>query len=220
VPLLIGAELYKLGVGRTPASSFVFSLGAFMFICATVLLVHGRPMFRHFLFPLLFFWFAVPPPRSIWSPIVLWLQSVVTEVNVNVLNLIGIPAERLGHTIHLSGLVVAVDEACSGVRSLQSCLMAAVFVAYLVLKTMPARIACVFLGTTLALLGNVARSCWLCLAAHHGGSPNLNKWHDVAGWSILAFTVTGLAIGSWGLFQFETWVNQRALRKSGLQSLA
>lgn len=196
-PLVTVAELYRIGVSRSPAQCMCLSLGCTLFLVGNILLLRGRKTLRHFSFPLFFFFSAVPIPKILWNPIVFTLQSWVSILDVELLNLTGIPAARQAHVIVLPNGQVGVDEACSGIRSLQSSLMAALFIADLVLQRLSAKITFFFLGIGLAVIGNLIRSYLLSLLAYQKGIDILEKWHDTAGWSILGFTSIGVMILAW-----------------------
>lgn len=214
VPCVLVAELYKQAVASTPSSSFALSIGCTLFILANALHLHGWPATRHFLLPLLFLFVAVPLPKIFWNPIVLGLQNLITTLNVETLNLVGIPAVQHANVIQLPKAVVGVDEACSGVRSLQSSVMAAVFIGDLMLRRAGAKLGLFAVGVALALVGNFLRSFYLCLTAHWHGSKALESAHDTTGWSILAFTAGGLALAAWMTSVFERRIRQR-VRASG-----
>lgn len=188
------AELYRIGIARTPTSSMLLSIGCASFIAAKLLAISGRRTLLHFLFPLLFFFIAVPIPKFFWNPIVLGLQSFVAMLNVEALRIMGIPAERFAHVIQLPNTRVGVDEACSGVRSLQSSIMAALFVGDLTLRKGGWKVFFLIGGVVLAIAGNFFRSLYLCLTAYHHGDSALKAVHDTAGWSVLAFTAVGVVL--------------------------
>ena len=99
---------------------------ALVVVSLTLLLIGwigGRPWLRHFAFPVLFFLVSVPWPSGIEQPIIQGLMPTVANIATGVLSLFGIPAEVQGNLIHINGGVVGVNEACSGVRSLQTSLM-------------------------------------------------------------------------------------------------
>jgi len=127
-PLVLVAELYRYALARSPASATALSLGTLCFIRAAILQQWGPQTLRHFRFPILFALIAVPIPGVLWSPVVFGLKGLVTFVNVELLNLLGIPALQQGSVIQLPNCRVGVDEACSGIRSLQSSLMMALFI--------------------------------------------------------------------------------------------
>lgn len=214
LPLVVVAELYKNAIGITPSSSMALSLGSLCFISA--MLLHGRGIatWKYYLFPLLFTLIAVPIPKLLWNPVVLGLQGLVTGLNVEALNLLGIPAFRHGSVIQLPNCKVGVDEACSGVRSLQSSVMAGLFLGYLVLQRTSSRCALVGLAVALALLGNVIRSLYLSLTAYRHGLPALEGVHDTTGWSVLLMTAMVLGLVAWWAARLEGRGRERSGGKS------
>ena len=111
----------------------------------------------------------------------------------------GIPAVQHANVIQLPNCTVGVDEACSGIRSLQSSIMAALFIGHLTLTKSATKILFLVLGVGLALSGNLLRSLYLAITAHRHGIEALEKAHDTAGWTVLAFTAVGLVVATrWG----------------------
>ncbi len=202
-PLVLAAELYKQAIANTPAASFTLSLGCALYLMANLLYLGGWLVFRHFLFPLLFVILAVPLPAILWNPIVVNLQEFVATLNVQTLNLGGIPASQQASVIRLPNCVVGIDEACSGVRSLQSSVMAALFIGDLTMKKWRSRLAFLIVGVLLALVGNFLRSLYLSTIAYHRGSGALAEVHDTAGWSVLAFTAGGLIVTAYFAARLE-----------------
>lgn len=210
MPLVALGELYRIGVARTPASSMCLSLGIALFLSANLLYAGGRQTFRHFVFPLAFFFLAVPIPKIVWNPIVFSLQSLITWLNVETLNLVGIPAMKVGHVIQLPRCTVGVDEACSGIRSLQSSLMAALFVGDLMLRRPGSRVVFLLAGLVLAVIGNFLRSLYLSLTANRLGPEGLKAVHDTAGWSVLVFTALGVVVLAWWFTRKEERLQREA----------
>jgi exosortase len=212
--IVLFAELYRIGVMRAPSQVFPLSVGCACFIGAHLLAIGGWPFAKHFLFPLLFFFVAVPLPNLFWQPVVLGLQDLVAVLNVESLEMMGIPAHREGHVIQLPKTRVGVDEACSGIRSLQSTVMAAMFIGDLTLRRWRTRVALLVAGVTLAVIGNWGRSLYLSLTAHRGGSDSLNAVHDSAGWTVLVFTAGGIAVLSWIMSKLDSRLNVRSTPKT------
>ena len=198
--------LYKWVFARTPAFSLGVSLGCALLVMAMLLASEGWLGLRTFIFPILFVFVAVPLPQIIWNPVVLSLQNLVSFVNVEALNLFGIPAVRHGSVIQLPNCLVGVDEACSGVRSLQSSIMAALFIGDVMFKHRRLRWMILAVGVLLALFGNMVRALFLSWTALSHGENALDAVHDGAGWAILAFTTTGLVLGAWLLGKMDPQV--------------
>jgi len=142
------------------------------------------------------------------------LQSLVARFNVELLNLIGIPAQQIGSLIHLPNGTVGIDEACSGVRSLQSTIMAAIFIGYVSLKRNSLRLVLFGAGVILAIVGNIGRSLYLSLMAHWRGMDAIERVHDAAGWSVLAFTAAGVILLSWIIGRAEKAVQTAAAARA------
>jgi exosortase len=120
------------------------------------------------------------------------------------LNLIGVAAQRVGSLIHLPGGTVGIDEACSGIRSLQSTVMATLFIGHLTLRRFWLQAILFAAGILLAIVGNVGRSLFLSLMANAHGVQSLDRYHDTAGWSILLFTAAGVVLIAWALAKLES----------------
>ena len=210
-PLVAIAELYRHGVARVPWIALVLSVGCGLFVLANILAIRGWATLRHFFFPLLFFFVAVPLPHILWDPIVFGLRKMVTIVNVEILKIMGIPATMQGHLIHLPRGTVSVDAACSGIRSLQSSIMAALFIGDLTLRRPVWKIVFLAVGISLATFGNFARSLYLTLTAHWKGMKALDQVHDSAGWSVLAFTAVGVGA-------FALWIERMEKKKAKMST--
>jgi exosortase len=215
-PLVLVGELYRHALYRSPASATALSLGTLCFIRTTLLQQWGPQTLRHFRFPILFALIAVPIPGVLWNPIVFGLKGLVTFVNVELLNLWGIPAQQQGSVIQLPHCRVGVDEACSGIRSLQSSLMMALFIGNQALRQAPLRVLLVAGAVGWAVVGNIGRSLYLSLTAHRYGTDALNAVHDTAGWSVLVVTLLGLAAMAWALARWESaWLRLQARQRKG-----
>jgi exosortase/archaeosortase family protein len=91
---------------------------------------------------------------------------------------------------------VGVEEACSGVRSLVSCVFAGLFFSATLVRPPWARALLIALAAPLALGANFLRSLALTLMANRGIDIS-GTWHDVTGFAVLGVTATllgGLAL--------------------------
>src|SRR6185437_11345655 len=101
---------------------------------------------RHFAFPFLFFLVAIPWPVQIEEVIIQDLMRAVTAINVIFLQLVGIPALQHGNVIEVGNGFIGVEEACSGVRSLQATFMISLFLGELYLFNVGRRFILVLVG--------------------------------------------------------------------------
>lgn len=159
---------------------------------ACLWLAGGRPWLRHFWFPIAFYLIAIPWP-SLWeSVIVQGLTRVNTAIVVEWLAVIGIPAIKHGNVIEISRGLVSIDEACSGIRSLQATLMIALFFGELYRLTRGRRLWLVAGGIAVALLCNLLRTLTLVWISSRHGNAVMEKWHDPTGVAILLGCFTAL----------------------------
>jgi exosortase len=171
---------------------------AFAVIAITFVVIYhagGWGWVRHFGFPVLFFLVAVPWISPIELPVVQGLMRVVAAVATEAVSLFGIPAQLEGSLIRVSTGLVGVNEACSGVRSLQTSLTIGLLFGELKRLSVPKRFLLVAGAVALAIVANFARAFFLVWIAATRGVPAVAEWHDFAGYAIVALVF----IGSLGL---------------------
>jgi exosortase/archaeosortase family protein len=148
-------------------------------------------------FPVCFFLVAVPWPTFIEAPLITGLTETNAVVAVEILNAIGIPAIKHGNLIEIGKGVVGLQEACSGIRSLQATLMISLFLGELYRFSILRRFALCLAGFALAFLFNVGRTTLLTWVAAQRGTEAIASWHDPAGLVILL----GCLVSLWAVSQ-------------------
>ncbi len=136
---------------------------------------------------------AAPIPPGSYSRLTIALQLRVTQGVLLALHWLGIPAVRSGNILQLATTQVGVEEACSGVRSLLSCVFAALFFSASLVRRPAGRLLILLLAVPLALFMNLVRSLILTLMANADISIS-GFWHDATGYSVLI--VTGSLLGA------------------------
>jgi len=154
----------------------------------------GRKLVAKAAFPLGFLLVAVPLPSAIESPLTQSFMRANAATVAEMLVLSGIPALRSGNTIDTGNGVVGVDDACSGIRSFQACLMLALFFGELHRLSVVRRLALLFSGVACSFLFNVARTTLLTVVASRQGTDAVGHWHDPAGVGILVGCFTTLLL--------------------------
>lgn len=149
-----------------------------------VLLAGGWKWVKHFAFPVCFIFVAVQWPYRVEHGLTQHLMRLVASVTVELLSWLNIPALQHGNLIEVSTGVVGVEEACSGIRSILSTLMAGLFLGELYLLSWPRRLLLVFVGVIISFLFNVVRTLFLTWNASAAGLAAMEKWHDAAGLSV------------------------------------
>jgi exosortase len=167
-----------------PLISWLYTL---IVIAATLYafsLAGGWPWVRHFAFPVSFILVAVVWPYRIEKGLTQGLMRVVASLTVELLGWLDIPALQRGNLIELGTGTVGIDEACSGIRSFQSSLMAALLMGELYRFRLWPRAALVAIGITLGFCFNIVRTLLLGYQANQQGLDAIKKWHDPAGLTI------------------------------------
>jgi exosortase len=142
---------------------------------------------------------CTPLPPGSYARISVTLQLAVTQVVMGTLGILGIPAARHGNVIEMLRGSVGVEEACSGIRSLITCLFAALLLSA-ALRMKPWRRA-LLLGVAPALAWclNLHRSLILTLLTATEGPPT-QAWHDGLGYAALGIATLCLV---WLAFRLE-----------------
>ncbi|MBE0542934.1 MAG: exosortase/archaeosortase family protein [Verrucomicrobia bacterium] len=185
--LVVALTLYAFHLAGPPASAFNSQLSAFSF----------SPWVRHFAFPVCFILVAVKWPYRIEHGLTQNLMQMAASLTVEIIGWFGVPAFQRGNLIEIDTGVLGVDEACSGIRSFQSTLMAALFLGELYRLRVWARAGLVFGGLLLAFGFNVVRTLILTWQASKEGLSAIDKWHDPAGFTITIacfFVLWGVAV--------------------------
>ena len=115
---------------------------------------------------------------------------------LNTLHFLGIAAVRRGNIIDLVNASVGIEEACSGIRSLISCVFAGLFFSATLVRRPWGRGLIIALAPPIALGMNFARSLTLTLLA--GNRVDITGfWHDLTGFAVLG--LTSLILGALAL---------------------
>lgn len=166
--------------------------GALSAAFLTLLLIYsigGSSWLRHFLFPVCFFIIAIPWPRNAEEAVMGFFMEKNAIAALEVLHWLGYEAVRRGHLISLPSGTLGVEEACSGVRSLQSGIMAALFFGEIFRFSAFVRCGLICSAVFVALFGNFLRATFLSVIASNEGIAAIEKWHDTAGYAILVSTL-------------------------------
>ncbi|MCX6924651.1 MAG: exosortase/archaeosortase family protein [Verrucomicrobia bacterium] len=164
-------------------------LHALILVALTLILLWqagGWRWVRDFGFPVLFLLVAVPWPMRIEQYFVEDLMRLVTAVTVEVVGVFGVPAIQRGNLLEIGSGVVSVDGACSGVRSLQSSLMIALFLGELYRHRYWERLVLIPASLLIAFVANVGRTSFLTWTAARLGLVRMESLHDSASLAVVA----------------------------------
>lgn len=190
--------------------SWAFSVVTVVISTSCIFLAGGRPWLRHFAFPIVFFLVAVPWPTHIEQFVVQHLMHWQTAINVSLLNLWGIPAVQQGNVIEVGSALIGIEEACSGVRSLQATLMVSLFLGELYSFNLLGRVVLVASGALFAFFCNLVRTGILVWVGANKGTKAIEAWHDPAGMTILLACLAGLWVLSLIMQRRPVFVNEQS----------
>jgi exosortase len=169
-------------------------------------LAGGWPGVRRYFFPTIFLWTAVPWPMGLENTLVQGMMRMNAEISAEFVSLCGVPAIATGNVIELPTGMLGVNEACSGIRSLQSTFMASLFLGGLYQLPLVGRVILVTLGVGIAFGFNIVRTVFLSWQGAFNGIEATEKWHDSAGFAILGAVLICLWL-------ISRHLEKRAMRK-------
>ncbi len=149
----------------------MLGLGAFLW-CG------GWRWWRWFLFPSLFMLTAVPWPMGFELRLTNSLSLFNASVAMELLAWAGVLARRVGNVIETPSGAVGIEEACSGIRSLQTVLMLAILFGEFYRLHPGKRIFVAVASVGVALVVNLGRTLYLVFLTAHHSPEMMEKWHD------------------------------------------
>jgi exosortase len=163
-------------------------------LCA-IYFVGGKSWVRHFAFSICFILVSVPWLGAVEDFVIQGLTRAATVLTVAFLNLFHISAVQHGNVIEVNTGLLGIDEACSGIRSLQATFMVSLFFGELYRASRLRRVVLVLCGALIAFLCNVGRTFLLTAVASKDGIEAIPNWHDPLGVTILGICLLLV----WGL---------------------
>jgi len=188
-------------------ASYGLAIAAVTMTLLVIYLTQGSRRAVHFAFPVLFFLVAVPWPTPVEHLVIQSFTRFNAGLVTEVLNFAGVPALLHGNVIEVSTGLVGIDEACSGIRSLQATLMIALFFGEFYRLGRAQRGWLLLAGPLLAMAFNLARTLVLVSVAAKSGLLAMGQWHDPTGVSLLV-----------GCF-FSLWLMAAWLGKANAETL-
>lgn len=177
--------------------SWLLALSVIAFSLLSVTQAGGIGWLKHFAFPICFPLAAVPWPVPFENAVVQMMMRAVAYVAVEIAGWLGVGAYQLGNVIQLRNGFVGVDEACSGVKTLQAGIMVALVLGEMLRLSGRKHIALVLVGCAWVFVCNVFRATALVLVAANSGLETLGRWHDLIGTAALLCGMAGMLGLAW-----------------------
>jgi exosortase len=211
--LLFPIRLFEIGNPDWRPLSWLHAICVVTITLAFLWSIGGMPWLRHFAFPVAFTLVAVPWISPIEAPIIQGLMRMIAMVAAETANLLGIPAQVQGNLIQIRTGLIGVNEACSGVRSLQTSLMIGLLFGELKRLSILRRVALVAGAIAIAFVANFFRAILLVWVGEEEGTPAIERWHDVAGYGIVVLVFLGSLALAWLLGRDKVRAQQKLERK-------
>src|SRR5262249_50313584 len=189
--LLLPVRLFEIANPEWRLLAWLHALAVVTLTLFVIWCVGGRPWVRHFAFPVAFILIAVPWPTALETPMIQGLMRIVASVAAEMVMLLGIPAHVQGNLIGVSNGLVGVNEACSGIRSLQTSLMIGLLFGELKRLSIRRRVALIVGAVAIALFANFVRAVFLVVVAATENISAVSWWHDIAGYTTIALVFVG-----------------------------
>lgn len=152
------------------AISFLFTLSGL------ILYFYGKPLMRSLLFPISFLIFAIPLPFVFLEKIASFLQLLSASYSASIIELLGIPVERIGAEIHLQNAAFTIGAPCSGMNTLISLLALATIFIYILKCPLYKKAILLCAAIPIAIFANILRVTSILLVANHYGAEAAMKF--------------------------------------------
>jgi len=192
--LLVALSAAAWLVGKATGTLLIQEMSLVMMAQSIFLTIYGWPMWRTFMFPLLYMFFAVP----VGIEIVPQLQAITAALAVSLIRDIGIPVFNDGNIISIPSGTFYVAEECSGVRFLTASIAVGALFAGITYRAWWRRALFMALAATVPIAANGFRAfgiIWLTYVTNNEIAHGVD--HITYGWIFFTFvTFVILAIGA------------------------
>jgi exosortase len=174
---------------------FTSAFSMLLVLAGLILLTLGLKFLKALWFPLAFLGFMMPLPLVAIANISFRLKILAAQVSTGVVNALGIPAARDGSIIRTMHAYLAVEDPCSGIRSLIALIALGALMAYFTDTTRIKKVVLFCSAVPIAVGANVIRIVALTLAAEIYGSKFATGWfHDTMGIVVFVVAFAGLSM--------------------------
>jgi exosortase len=179
---LVGLACMVFLAGRLAAEFFLSRISFVLLLAGFAWTFWGVARFRTLLFPFLLLGTMVPLPAIVFTSIAAPLQLFASSIATDLAQLLGVSIYRDGNIIHLATTSLGVAEACSGLNSLSSLVVASLLLGFVENSSFTGRILLFALSVPLAIAVNVMRVTGTALLADYEPALAVGFYHTFSGW--------------------------------------
>ena len=184
--IMVLSLLFYLAVKRGDIQGLMYAT-SIPLIFGMVLYLGGKKLAGLLIFPIFFLIFTV---RSgfVDSVLSIRLRIFSTIFSTAIVDVLGIPAQRVGTYVYTPDVQYDIASPCSGLNSLNSLVPLSFLFAFLTQKKLWRRAVIVIMGVPIALFANTSRIAGIALAARGFGAKfALKAFHDWSGYFTFGF---------------------------------
>ena len=183
----IGASLL-VWISTVAQWTYLARISVLLSLTGIVLFLHGPLLLRALRYPLLISFMGITPPTFVYSTVTLELQLVASVLAERALEILGYTVLRQGNILEMVGERLAVEEACSGIRSLITLGFFALVYVYFLVPERRMRILLVASVVPIAIAGNALRIVITGVVGQYDRQLAHSVFHDISGYVLLLFS--------------------------------
>lgn len=191
---VIAAGCLLFLIGQMGAEFFVTRVSLIVVLAGFTWAFWGHGRLKLMTFPFILLLSAVPVPRLLYNKIAIPLQLFASDMSTQLIRTFGGTVYRDGNIIQLPGVTLGIAEACSGLSSLSSLIVAALIVGFLQCNRPVSRLFLLAVSIPLAIGVNILRITGTAVLATYNEEFALGFYHSFAGWLVFVFSFTVLVV--------------------------
>jgi exosortase len=181
---LVSLSCFVLLLGQMAAEFFLARISFVLLLAGLTWTFWGLPRVKTLTFPFILLATMVPLPALIYNSVAAPLQLFASAAATDLAQFLGVSIYRDGNIIHLATTSLGVAEACSGLNSLSSLLVASLLLGFLEEASLLGRILLFVLSVPLAIAVNVVRVTGTALLADYRPEFAMGFYHMFSGWLV------------------------------------
>lgn len=185
--------------GKAGAEYFVTRLSMVVLLTGVIWTFWGKARLQTLAFPLLLLACMVPLPTLLYNTITTPLQLFASGVAADVARFFGITVFRDGNIMHLAGISLGVEEACSGLNSLSAMMVASLMIGFLQCSRPLTRLLLFLFSIPLSIAANVLRVSGTAILADYHEEFAMGFYHSFSGWLVFVVGFLLLYCTAFGL---------------------
>ena len=193
---LIAASCVLYILGKLGSEFFLPRISFVLLIAGIIWTFWGLRRARHLTFPLLLLGTMVPLPVIVYNMLAAPLQLLASSMATSIAQFAGTSAYRDGNIITLANMSLGVEQACSGLNSLSSLVIASIVLSFTQFQRPFTRFVLIVLSVPLAISVNIVRVTGTAILADHNEKFARGFYHSFSGWLVFVFGLISLYAAS------------------------